>query len=443
MKRTATFKLTPEQYEIANDPSRIRVLIATRRYGKSMLLTAMHSKVGCSKPGFSVTLNPLQSQSEKLYKQNIDAVPAVKRLFAKEPKVWPWPKINFRGTNHEWELRAFERNPNALLGGQLDFASFDESADFDSDDALRVIFPRTADKRAPIFITGTVTTQNSFLWRYYIKGQATLDGRPNPDKDPNVRSWLYDYTHAVVFQGPGGEEELKFQRSQVSSWVFDQQFRCIPASDGATAFKYLSECLIADDAVDEQGNLLSPTKPQDGRRYLAALDIGRAVNQGFITVIDDRGVVVEAQAFPLGLKHEIYAQMAASTARFWNAKMIADATGGGGSGGEKTSADSYILLYKKEFPLLKEFFFSPNARDRNKYELVTSLQLQTEQAKIRIPRRHKMLIDQLGNYRILVGPTGLITFGPVTGQDDGVASLLMSAWQYKQGKVARGMTDFA
>lgn len=446
--KVRSLRYTPDQLEILNDRTRIRVIVGTRRWGKSTVLVGAHTKVGCDAPGFSLMVNPWQSQSEKFYLQNIRSIPNFEKTFFSKPtKLWPFPKMTFKGTGHEWECRGFERNPDAMLGGQLSLATLDESADFDSDDVMRVILPRTADRRAPVIISGTVTTEASFLWQYYLRGQ------PGPAKDPNVRSWYFDcegrtkpggepsQEHApLVFRGDAGAKELAFQRSQVSQWVFDQQFLCKPASDGATAFPFLSDCLMPDDAKDADGKPLFPRGPVEGRRYMACLDIGRDVNQSFIVVIDDRGVVVDAEDFPLGWRHEDYARRAAAKARYWNATLRADATGAGGSGGQRSAKDSYILVYKAEFPMLKEFFFSGSSTEQSKYELVTSLMLMFEQKKILISRRFKILIEQLMNYAAIVKPAGT-TFGPRHGQDDGVSAVLMAAWGFKRGWVLRGMSS--
>lgn len=398
--------LTPDQQDIANHPARIKVLVGGRRWGKSTLLQAVATQNALKYPTEkSLFLMPILSTVKEFYQDMMDA-DGFSDLLAREPTVWPAPIMTFHG-GHRLFFKSFER-PDRIRSSYLRAAYCDEANQMSVSKILQVVLPKLADLRGTLWITSTITHHNE-LWDLYLRGQ-------NP-KEKLVKSWLRPSSTGYIFQSKEGQQELADLRSVTPKPIFDAEWDCVPGTDMTAAFPFFNQC-IGGQKFERPRNC----------SHIMAVDLGRSVDNTAVVVMEvDTGLVVYTELFPLGLHTSLYAQKAGAIARFWNASVIVDSTGGGGSGGSRGTDDSFVLEYKKEIPDLREYFWSPNRDNDRKEDAIVSLMLATEQKKIQVPECFPELIQQMRAYSMIYR-NGRRTFGPRKGSgvnDDLVSSLAM------------------
>jgi|SRR5579862_261623 len=404
-----TIPLTQAQIEIANDPHRVKVLIAGRGWGKSTLLYAVLSQIGLSNQGKSAVIMPIQSQAKDFFRdmsdgENFDS------LLQGEPILWPYPLITWKGTKHRLEFRSFER-PKRLRGGRWTggIVACDEANDLSGDEITKIILPKMSTGDSQLYITSTITHQN-WLWDL---GQRGLSG------DKLVKTWIYPSPTGIAFQGPKGKQRLADLKSITPEYQWNSEYLCIPGQDNSTAFPYFNQCII--DANPPEG-------PEKSFGFIGGLDLGRTRDHTFLTILRSDGLLVHAEEFELGQTHELMAQRVGARSRYWDCPIVIDSTGGGGSGGARSSNDSFVEVYRQQVNSLREFYWSPNSESQSKRDIISNLMLLTEQRRLKVPKRFAAVISQMQNYRVLQSRGSKTTFGCKQGHDDAVASLAMSAW---------------
>lgn len=350
----------------------------------------------------------------------------IRKCLEKDPKVHPYPKITYK-SKHELSMKTWE-NHSGQLGGYLNRCWLDECADFESDQVFKVLQPMLADKRGLMFCTGTVTTETSFIWDMYLRGQTS---------NPRFKSWRYTWKDAMVFQGKAGYLELCDAYETMSFLDFMTQYEVIPVGDDSTAFPKLKRCEV---------DVEPPPGPQNGRRYCMAADLARTKDHTYVVIIDDTGLVVYEEEFQKGLDYAVYAEKCARLARFWQVgdAFTIDATGCGGSGGQRTTEDSIVKIYRAAYPDVRPFTWSGNSESQSKHQVVQFFACLTEEKsrhqdaqgnfvdlpKLRIPRRFEKLLRQLGGYRLKVSKTtGQLTYMGRFGHDDGASACILACWR--------------
>lgn len=396
-------------------------------------MKAMLTEAGMSAPGRSLLIMPIQSQCNDWFTELISDTEVedpecsneddddaseynYESILDRKPKLWPYPQIIFAGTKHRLGFRSFENPKRIRSGNCTGLIVCDEANDLDGDEVIRVLLSKILDTKAQIILTSTVTHHN-WLWDLYLRGQSN---------DTMVKSWMFTTPEGVAFQGEDGKKRLADFRSLYPEWQWDAEMLCKPGKDGTAVFPYLDQCLTT---------LLPPENPENGRRYIGGLDLGRVGDPEELIILDDNGQVVFHESFDLGLTHEVMAQRVAARSRFWNAVIVADATGAGGSGGHRSAEDSHILTYRAALPdgMLRPLFWSPNADSRSKRDIISHLSLMTEQAKVQINKdKFPKLIAQMQRYKMIVKNGKCIGFGCTDGHDDCVSAMAMADWGIKE-----------
>ncbi len=436
-----TIPLQKSQQEILLNKSKVRTIIAARRWGKSTTLAADQLTSAMKIPnGNSLLINPQQYQSNNFYKQMYESNKVMPKCYqdpwllpkgVKNPKTSPYPHIVFKG-GHTLDMRTWG-SVEGSVGGYLDRVYLDESADFDSDLVFKTYLPKLADKRGLMMVAGTVTTESSFLWQMYQRGLS---------RDKRYSSWLFKWSDCIVYQGKAGEAELKFLYDTMSTLDFQTQLECMPVGDNNTAFPNLNRCVI---------DIEPPPRPQGGRRYCMVADLARTRDFTYVVIIDDTGLVVYEEQMPRNLDYAVYAKKCADLATIWQVgdAFTFDDTGCGGSGGQRTTEKSISKIYKDAYPQARPWTWSGNSEHQSKHEVVQHFNCLTQEKrafkgndgkvtdlpKLRIPRKFDRLIKQLDNYKALVSKiTQKLVYQGKFGHDDGASALILCAWRaFKQG----------
>ena len=410
------FSLCKWQNDFLTDEHPVKVLLAGRRSGKTYASKVGLTRMGCKSSGNSAVIMPIAAQSMQFYTEMYTELMGednYRKLLKNDPKIWPYPQMKYK-SGHTLEFRSFEKNPKRLRGGHYTgYACLDEANDLKGDEITKIVLPKIADTKGQILITSTITSFN-WLWDLYLKGQK-------PDK--MVKSWLVPSHEGPMFWGKEGRQRLEDLKSMTPKAIWDSEYLCIPQSDNTGAFPYFEQCIIDD---------LAPTQPQTGRKYIASLDLGRTRDYEVLTIIDDLGLVVLCEIINPNrdLTHEKMSIIVGTKCRFWNAKLLVDATGNAGDSGK--DKDQYPEIYRKDTPDLMPFYWSANRENSTKANIISYVMLVTEQKRIKVPKQFAELIVQMKQYKIILFRGSNSTFGAPKGEhDDCVASLALAIWGLK------------
>ena len=208
MAPTTDLTLRHAQGEVFTDPSRFRVLVAGRRFGKSYLSCVELLRGAINKPGETYfycapTYRMAKDISWKLLKQLV-------------PKAWVKSKnesdLKIELVNGSMiELKGTE-NAMALRGRSLSGVVLDEAAFMDSGVWFEVLRPALADKQGwALFISTPEGTASWFydLWCYVEE-----------DESGDWKRWSY----TTIEGGNVPPEEVEAARSQLDPRTFRQEF---------------------------------------------------------------------------------------------------------------------------------------------------------------------------------------------------------------------------
>lgn len=197
---------TRPQKKIFYDRSRFRVVVAGRRFGKTVL-----------------GVNELLFEAQRGYKRHVWYIAPTYKL-AKD-LVWDSLKESIPRemilSKHETELsitlQGYESkislkgadNPDALRGRGLNYVVFDEFADIDQDTWFKVIYPSLTDKRGSALFIGTPKGYN---WAYDLSLHAQ-----------HSKNWAY-HQYTTADGGNVGLDELEYAKSTLSPKQYSQEF---------------------------------------------------------------------------------------------------------------------------------------------------------------------------------------------------------------------------
>ena len=411
--------LMPWQRQIIADDRKIQYLIGGRQVGKSHLMYAIICSICGTRNGRSAVVCPIQTQATDFFKVMMQG-DRFEELLACEPKLWPNPTMKFK-SGHELEFRSFE-NPKRLRGGLWDGVVIcDEANDLDGDDIKKVILPKVSTTNAKIYVTSSITHHN-WLWDSYLKCK---------DGTKLEKAWLVKSDQGYCFQGEAGKKRLADIKDITPIMIYESEYECIPGVDNAVAFPYWDKCLVDEDA---------PKQPERDKLYIIGLDLARVQDSEVGVCIDNTGKVVEVVKFTpdkAPLDHGLMAQRFKAMSQFWNnAPVVIDATGKGNYketlGSDK---DSYIDEFYR--PVIGgnsiiEMWWSPNANNNTKYDVITFLALMTEKRKLTCSKKFELLDKEMKRYSVLISKGAQSTFGPAKDSkvnDDHVSALAMAVWQ--------------
>jgi len=300
-----------------------------------------------------------------------------------------------------------------LLGEGLELVVVDEAQDIEPHDFYQTLYPMLEGVGHAV-LAGT-SRPGSWLWEHYETGQ----------KDPEkIHSYKRPSRLGPIFQGPEGEAAFKKLWDGMTENERKQELECEPVLAQDAVFRHLDRVLV---------DTVPPSVPQAGRRCIAGYDIGRVRDSSFVTILDDTGLVVYTEQFPLGMLHEEQAKKIAKLVTDWRCQhsIVIDATKQGDNSGVGALGryDRYIQFYRAALPFAREFYWSP----ANLEATISTVTLQIEQKRILIPRCHKVLVSQLRAYQYKYN--GFRTsFGAPKGQhDDATASFIQVVYGFISG----------
>ena len=257
-------KLHENQWRVFKDSSRFIVLVAGRRFGKTILaITDIIASAWNNPKSRSWYISPSYRQSEMIaWKMLLDMIPREAIVKKDETRL----ELNL-SNGSEIALKGAD-NEDSLRGAGLHFVVLDEFAQIKANVWPEIVRPMLTDTKGRALFIGTPKGKNS-LWELYIKGQRKEDGFSsyafktvdNPYIDPqevldaktqmNERYFRQEYE--ASFEDYTGLiwPEFNYKTHVIEPMYLQTAFKRIGAIDPATTGTTAS----LKAAIDEDGTL--------------------------------------------------------------------------------------------------------------------------------------------------------------------------------------------
>lgn len=376
--------LHSHQQPIFNDPTRFRVLVAGRRFGKSRLACAMiidgllrGQNLWWVAPTFDISKRVGWRMLTTALRPLIDGGYAI---INKSDLLITLPNGGM------FQAKSADR-PDKLVGEGLDGVVMDECGIIQEMAWLESIRPALADKLGWAVFIGTPKGRNWF-WRVFQDGLDPLK--------PEWASWK----HATSDNPYIDPAEIESARTQLPSRVFEQEFLAEFLDDGGAVFRNLPACVRP-----------APTTPG---RVVIGVDWGRANDFTVLVVMErDTRRVIEIDRFNQigwGLQR---GRLEALARRYDTELILAESN----SIGEPNIEE----LQRAGLPV---YGFQTTATSKAK--IIDQLALAFEQQTIGI-LDDAVLMNELQSFEMERLPSGAWRYGaPEGGHDDCVMALALA-----------------
>lgn len=198
--------LTKCQRKIFTDNNRFRIVVAGRRFGKTVLSISecLYEAQRGPKRLIWYIAPTYRMAKDLVWEELKDAIPPGMVLNKNESEL----SITLNGTKSKIVLKGAD-NPDSLRGKGLNFVVFDEAADIDEDTWFKVIYPALADKKGKALFIGTPKGYN---WLYDLFCYAE-----------RTKGWSA-YSFTTEQGGNVSIEELKYAKATMNDKDYKQEF---------------------------------------------------------------------------------------------------------------------------------------------------------------------------------------------------------------------------
>lgn len=377
------FALHEAQREIHECISRFRVTSAGRRFGKTRLAVMECIEVA-NNGGRAWWVSPTYKMSNvgwRPLRQICSRIPgATIRKVEREVILPGGGMIGVRSAD----------NPDSLRGEGLDFVVMDEAAYIQPEAWSEAIRPALSDRQGRALFISTPRGRNWF-WSAYLKGES----------EPDWSSFTFPTSANPYIP----KSEIEAARRELPEIIFRQE--------------YLAEFVDSEGAVFRRVHdaaVLKPLdEPQEGRQYVAGVDVAASVDYTVITVIDtDSKDVVYLDRFTR-VDYPVLEDRLTGVYHRWKLTgMVVEAN----------SIGRPVIDHLVERGLRIMPFTTTNV---TKHAIITALMAAFEHGQIRIID-DPVLIGELLSYESKQNASGSISYSaPDGGHDDCVMSLAF-AW---------------
>jgi len=391
-ERVSGFRLNRAQKSMFLLSGRIRVRLAGRRFGKTMLsaLDLLHYAI--THPGTkALVVGPSLDQARiyfDYFREWADSCPLVEYLIAEDRRS-PFHEIRLRNSS-VITSRSTARGGRFIRGRGYHRVTVTEASFVPDEVYYAALRPAVLQNpRAIIDFEGTPWSKSSYLYELFVRGMA--DG----EYYSAIRATTYDAPHI-------SREEIEKVRSEVPDYYFQCEF--------------LAEFPDSDDAVFPQGLVLSSVqdyspagRPFPGRLYTMGVDLAKLRDYTVIIILD-----VSEKPWRVAEFHRFSGRAYAETSELikalrarYRAKVVIDATGVGEAVAENVPGALRVVI----------------TRER-KEEMVARLRLALETASLVLPASNMALLEELKHFRRV----GDRMEGQAGFHDDCVMALALAVW---------------
>jgi len=244
----------PGQLEVHNSQARFKVLSAGRRWGKTRLgvnecldAAAQGGRAWWVSPSYKtseVGWRPLRQIARKIPNAEIRLVDRMVTL----------PNGGFVA------VRSAD-NPDSLRGEGLDFVVMDECAFMQKEAWTEAIRPALSDRQGKALFISTPKGRNWF-WENYMRGVNGEEG---------WQSWTFP-TSSNPYIEPA---EIEAAKRDLPEMIFRQEYLAEFIDDSGGVFRRVQEAAV-----------LEPKEYEQGRQYVAGVDVAASVDFTVVTVLD-------------------------------------------------------------------------------------------------------------------------------------------------------------
>jgi hypothetical protein len=241
--------------------------IVGRQWGKSVALMNIALYWALQDKGCSIYwVSPTDSQLQKVYTEIIDAVIHTKIIKSKKATKGDTELLFTNGSKISFKSAAAE---DSLRGGSVNYLIIDEAAFVKQETVETILLPMLSVRGKKCCFISTPKGKN-YLYDYFLKGQ-------DQKKNPTWKSLRY-----TTYDSPFSNKEIiDLAKSSLPEKLFQQEYLA-EFVDASSVFNNVNEVLCLD--MLEGPNL--------NEKYYAGIDIGLISDATVITVIDERGNLV-------------------------------------------------------------------------------------------------------------------------------------------------------
>ena len=376
---------------ILHDPARIKLITAGRGWGKTVGIRTILIGLGAEARRILYYVAPTYS----LCREQYDAICDLELLHPviARNREQPFPRIVL--TNGSFlGFRSADR-PNNLRGPHPDGYLCDEAAYLSPGLVEQILLPALTARRGTLWLWSTFAGEG---WYYELHKRGQQPGT-------GVRSWLFPTHTGIAFQGADGALELERLRATIPLAIWERECMCLVRPGANSAFRF----------VDQIIGGAAPRERRPGARYILGWDTGKSANPSGIVIEDDAGLVVHAEARPLGEDYPIQIRRVVELARLWNALVVVDVTGTG-------TRDAILDFLQREWPAARGM----NFKGRNQEAMVSRLDLDMQHRRVQVPARFTELVAELKLYECRYTQSRAYYAAPQGRFDDLVSAFVMA-----------------
>ena len=254
MQATIYAKPHSGQLEVHNSDARFKVLSAGRRWGKTRL-GVNECLDAASKGGRAWWVSPSYKTSEvgwRPLRQIARKIPnAEVRLVDRMVTLPGGGFVAVRSAD----------NPDSLRGEGLDFVVMDECAFVRKEAWTEAIRPALSDRQGKALFISTPKGRNWF-WENYMRGVNGEEG---------WQSWTFPTANNPYIAA----SEVEAARRDLPEMIFRQEYLAEFIDDSGGVFRRVQEAAV-----------LEPKEYEQGRQYVAGVDVAASVDFTVVTVLD-------------------------------------------------------------------------------------------------------------------------------------------------------------
>lgn len=391
MKTTIDAQPHLGQLEVHNSDARFKVLSAGRRWGKTRL-GVNECLDAASKGGRAWWVSPSYKTSEvgwRPLRQIARKIPnAEVRLVDRMVTLPGGGFVAVRSAD----------NPDSLRGEGLDFVVMDECAFMRKEAWTEAIRPSLSDRQGKALFISTPKGRNWF-WEAYMRGVNGEEG---------WESWTFPTANNPFIAA----SEIEAAKRDLPEMIFRQEYLAEFIDDSGGVFRRVQEAAV-----------LEPKEYEQGRQYVAGVDVAASVDYTVVTVLDaETKEMVHMDRFNRVDYPVLIDRLEAVYKRYHLTSMVVEANSIG-----RPVIDELVSRGLNIVP-----FTTTSA---TKQSIIQGLQAAFENAQIKVIN-DPVLVGELLSFEAKRNPSGSFAYSAPGGMHDDCVMSLAIAWSGMQERVS-------
>ena len=377
----------PGQVRVYEERKRINIVVAGRRFGKTLFGTDLISETIIEERLPVGWFSPTYKDLAQVWREINDSL---RPIIVDKSEQEHWLQFIGGGMLDMWSLD----NPDSGRGRKYRRLILDEAGKVKNLEYAwsATIQPTLADYQGDAWLLGTPKGMN-YLYQLYLLGQN--------DADPDFKSWqMPTWTNPHILPS-----EIEFMRRTMPALMFNQEVEAQFIDDGSGAFRK-----VMDAARDDL-----PKKERYHGTFAMGADWGQAHDYTVVFVIDvQTGEVVDYARFT-GMDWALQRDRIKGLYHLWRPAQF---------WAEKNSiGQPNIEQLLREGVIVTGF----QTTNQSKQQIIQDLSLAFELGQIAIPGDREV-VNELMAFQIDHTPSGLLTYRAPEGMHDDIPMALAIAW---------------